>query len=130
MAEPLSPGEAQLPATATPAPSLLAPLTDPAGGPALTRLRTFTAQGPVRKALPIFGLTAAIGLGALTWAALTPAPQRVLYSQLDDGERASVVDALDKAGIAYAIDNGTGTLTVDEDQLYRARMLVASDGAR
>ena len=129
MAEPLSPGEAPLLVAAAPAPSLLAPLTDPAGGPALTRLRTFTAQAPVRKALPIFGLTAAIGLGALTWAALTPAPQRVLYSQLDDGERASVVDALDKAGIAYAIDNGTGTLTVDEDQLYRARMLVASDGA-
>ncbi|MFM5908722.1 MAG: flagellar basal-body MS-ring/collar protein FliF [Novosphingobium sp.] len=109
--------------------SLIAPLTDPAGGPALTRLKSFTAQGPVRKMLPWFGGVAGIGLVALAWATLSPAPQRVLYSELDDGERAKVVSALDKAQIAYAIDNQTGTLTVGEDDLYKARMLVAEDGA-
>lgn len=112
-----------------PAPSLLAPLTDPAGGPALTRLRSFTGQPAVRRMLPWFGGLTAVGLAALAWATLSPAPQRVLYSQLDDAERASVVDALDKASIPYTIDNQTGSLTVGEDDLYRARMLVASDGA-
>lgn len=112
-----------------PAPSLLSPLTDPAGGPALTRLKSFTSQGPVRKMLPWFGGIAGIGLAALAWATLSPAPQRVLYSELNDGERAKVVAALDKAQIAYAIDNQTGTLTVGEDDLYKARMLVAEDGA-
>lgn len=112
-----------------PPPSLLTPLTDPAGGPALTRLKSFTSQGPVRKMLPWFGGIAGIGLAALAWATLSPAPQRVLYSELDDGERAKVVAALDKAQIAYAIDNQTGTLTVGEDDLYKARMLVAEDGA-
>ena len=112
-----------------PAPSLLTPLTDPAGGPALTRLKSFTSQGPVRKMLPWFGGIAGIGLAALAWATLSPAPQRVLYSELNDGERAKVVAALDKAQIAYAIDNQTGTLTVGEDDLYKARMLVAEDGA-
>ncbi|WP_310534286.1 flagellar basal-body MS-ring/collar protein FliF [Novosphingobium sp.] len=112
-----------------PAPSLLSPLTDPAGGPALTRLKSFTSQGPVRRMLPWFGGVAGIGLVALAWATLSPAPQRVLYTELNDGERAKVVSALDKAQIAYAIDNQTGTLTVGEDDLYKARMLVAEDGA-
>lgn len=109
--------------------SLLAPLTDPAGGSVLTRLKSFAAQPPVRRSLPVFGGVAAVGLAALAYAALAPAPQRTLYSELDDAERASVVEALDKAAIGYSIDNQTGALSVDEADLYRARMLVASDGA-
>ena len=108
--------------------SLIAPLTDPAGGSALTRLRSFTAQGPVRRVLPWFGGIAGLGLVALAWASLAPASQRMLYSQLDDSERAKVVGALDKAGIAYRIDNSTGAVTVGEDDVYKARMLVAEDG--
>lgn len=95
----------------------------------LTRIGAFAAQPAVKKALPWFAGIAGAGLLALTWATLAPAPQRVLYSSLDDSERAGVVAALDKASIGYKIDNGTGTLTVDEDDLYRARMVVASDGA-
>ncbi|WP_374281587.1 flagellar basal-body MS-ring/collar protein FliF [Novosphingobium sp.] len=98
-------------------------------GTPLERLRGLTAQPAVRRALPLFGGLAALGGVALTWALLSTPPQRVLYSQLDDATRAEVVASLDKAGIGYQIDNQTGTLTVDEDQLYRARMLVASDGA-
>lgn len=114
---------------ASPAPAPLAVLTDPAGGPLTARLGAFARQPAVRKILPAFGGLAAVGLAALAWATLSPAPQRVLYAQLDDKERAGVVDALDKGGIAYQIDAASGTLTVDEDQLYKARMLVASDGA-
>ncbi|HXD03527.1 MAG TPA: flagellar basal-body MS-ring/collar protein FliF [Novosphingobium sp.] len=110
-------------------PSLLAPLTDPAGGPVLTRLGAFTRQPAVRKTLPWFGGMAGIGMAALAWATLAPQAQRTLYSELDDGERAKVTASLDKAGIGYHIDNQTGALTVGEDDLYKARMLVASDGA-
>lgn len=117
-----------LPATSPPA-SLLAPLTDPAGGSALTRLRSFTGQAGVRRMLPWLLGAAAIGGAALTWTALAPSPQRTLYSQLADSERAAVVEALDKAGITYAIDNQSGALSVAEGDFYRARMLVASDGA-
>src|SRR6218665_3125743 len=109
--------------------SLLSPLTDPAGGSPLTRMRSFASQGAVRKMLPWFLGVSALGAVALTYAALAPAPQRVLYSQLSDNERAGVVDALDKAAIAYTINNETGALTVNEDDLYRARMTVASNGA-
>ncbi|HET9629399.1 MAG TPA: flagellar M-ring protein FliF, partial [Novosphingobium sp.] len=112
-----------------PAPSLIAPLTDPAGGPVLTRLGAFTRQPAVRKTLPWFGGMAGIGMAALAWATLAPQAQRTLYSELDDGERAKVTASLDKASIPYHIDNQTGALTVGEDDLYKARMLVASDGA-
>ncbi len=109
--------------------SLIGPLTDPAGGSALTRIGTFTAQPAIRRTLPWLGGLGAVVAVALTWSLIASAPQRILYSELDDGERAQVVAALDKAAIAYRIDNQTGTLTVDENELYRARMLVASDGA-
>lgn len=93
------------------------------------RIQSFAAQPAVKKVLPWFAGMAGVGLLALTWAVLSPAPQRVLYSSLGDGERASVVSTLDQAGIAYTIDNNTGALTVGEDDVYRARMLVASDGS-
>ncbi|WP_121116565.1 flagellar basal-body MS-ring/collar protein FliF [Croceibacterium ferulae] len=114
---------------APPAPSVLAPLRDPLGGPLPRRLSAFVAQPPVKKALPWFAGVAGAGVLALTWAAMAPAPQRVLYASLDDADRASVVAALDTGGIGYTIDNSTGALTVAEDDLYRARMLVAQDGA-
>ena len=112
-----------------PTPGLLSPLTDPAGGSVLTRLRSFAAQGPVRRLMPWFLGVSALGGAVLAWSAIAPSPQRMLYGQLDDGERASVATALDGAAIAYHIDNQTGALTVDESDYYRARMLVASDNA-
>jgi len=129
MAEIVPTAESPPPAPSLPVPSLLAPLTDPGGGPALTRIGRFARQPAVRRTLPWFGGMAGLGLMALAWATLAPQPQRTLYSELDDGERAKVATSLDKAGIAYRIDSATGALTVGEDDLYKAKMLVASDGA-
>ncbi len=94
----------------------------------MERLRSVTAQPLFKRALPWFIGAAAIGGVGLTYALLAPAPQRMLYSELGDSERAQVAAALDKASIAYQIDNSSGALSVDEDNLYRARMLLASDG--
>lgn len=114
---------AQVPST-----SLISPLTDPQGGSALTRLGSFAAQPAVKRMLPWFIGLSAIGATALAFTAVSPSPQRTLYSQLDDNERGSVVAALDSAAIPYTIDNQTGALSVDEGDFYRARMLVAQDG--
>lgn len=97
--------------------------------PQLDRLRALAAQPAVRRALPWFAGLGTVGAVALGWAVLSAPPQRELYAQLGDAERAGVVAALDGAGIGYTIDNSTGALTVAEDQLYRARMVVAADGA-
>lgn len=109
--------------------SMLGALTDPNAGTPLERLKSFGAQPAVKKTIPWFIGAAALGGVALTWSMLSSGTQRTLYSQLDDGERASVVAALDKAAIAYKIDNSTGAITVNEGDLYKARMTVAQDGA-
>lgn len=108
---------------------MTAPLFDRSGGPVLTRLRSFAAQEPVQRMMPAFIGVSALGLAALAWAQLSPAPQRMLYSDLDDAERAEVTQLLDTQGIGWRIDNATGVLTVDEEDFYRARMLAASNGS-
>ncbi len=109
--------------------SVLAPLTDPAGGSMPARLAGFLGQSAIRRTLPWFGGVAAAGLTGMLWLAMAPAPQRVLYTELSDSERAQVAAALDKSSIAYSIDNSTGAVTVGENDLYKARMVAATNGA-
>lgn len=93
------------------------------------RARDLMGQPGMRKMLPWFIGTAGLGVIALAWAALAAGPQRTLYTALDDADRASVVASLDQAGISYEVDNGSGALSVAEDDFYRAKMLVAADGS-
>ncbi len=120
---------ATIPPAAMARPSLLTPLTDPAGGSLPARMGSFLRQPPLRRVLPWFGGITAAGMTGLLWLAMAPAPQRMLYSDLSDAERAQVATALEKASIPYQIDNTTGAVTVGENDLYRARMVAASDGA-
>ena len=108
-----------------------APMSPTATAPndPLQRLRGFAAQPAVRRAAPWLAGVGALGLAALAWAVIATPPQRQLFAELADAERAGVVTALEGAGIAYSIDNATGALSVAEDELYRARMVVAADGA-
>ena len=102
------------------------PVINPAGD-WRSRLAQITSQPAFRRALPaIIGVGAIAIVGAL-YLAIAQGPQRILYSSLSDGERAKVVETLERGGIAYTIDNGTGMVTVAEDDVYRARMMVASD---
>ncbi|WP_239805215.1 flagellar basal-body MS-ring/collar protein FliF [Croceicoccus hydrothermalis] len=108
--------------------ALLRPLSQ-AGASPRDRIAAFLAQPAVRRSLPMVAGLGLLVVALLLWMAMSSGPQRVLYSSLGDGERASVVETLESAGIDYTIDNDTGALSVSEDDLYRARMLVASDGA-
>jgi len=113
----------------------LVPMGSPEAGPARlpggdgwrARVEAFTQQPAFRRALPALIGTGALALMAVLYLAIAQGPQRILYSGLSDGERAKVVEALETGGIAYGIDNATGAITVAEDDVYRARMLVASD---
>ena len=87
----------------------------------------FTAQPALSRALPALLGLGAVGAAGLLWMTLATGPDRVLYTSLTDAERAKVVETLEAGGIAYAIDNQTGALSVAEDDVYRAKMLVASD---
>ncbi|HSF11713.1 MAG TPA: flagellar basal-body MS-ring/collar protein FliF, partial [Erythrobacter sp.] len=87
----------------------------------------FISQPALSRALPALVGLGALGAAALVWSTLANGPDRVLYTSLTDSERAKVVEALETGGISYAIDNSTGALSVSENDLYRARMLVASN---
>lgn len=110
-----------------PAPNAV-PLAPLAGaGDWRVRLAEFTAQPAFRRALPALIGVGALALTGALYLMIAAGPQRTLYAGLSDGERAKVVEALERSNISYTIDNGTGALTVAEDDVYRARMLVASD---
>ncbi|MDT0574691.1 flagellar basal-body MS-ring/collar protein FliF [Croceicoccus sp. F390] len=98
-------------------------------GSARDRWSAFFSQPAVRRSMPAIAGLGAVTLAAVLYMAMSTGPQRVLYGNLADTERAAVVAALETGGIDYKIDNATGSMSVAEDDLYRARMLVASDGA-
>ena len=87
----------------------------------------FIAQPALGRALPMLAGVGALAAAGALWMTLASGPDRVLYTSLTDAERAKVVETLDAGGIAYAIDNQTGALSVAEDDVYRAKMLVASN---
>lgn len=109
------------PATGAPASSFAELGRDPRG--ALQRL---WAQPAVRKSAPMIGLLGLLGSAALAWTMVATPPQKMLFSGLGDADKAAAVEALSQANIASHIDNQTGTLTVAEDDYYKARMLLAS----
>lgn len=109
---------------------------DPAGLPAAqTGWRTmlpppvagFVSQPALARALPALGALGAVAAAGALWMAISSGPDRVLYTSLTDAERAKVVETLEGGGIAYSIDNSTGALSVSENDVYRAKMLVASN---
>lgn len=118
-------------ALASPPPTAAAnaPEVPRAHGDLRARISAAWQSPALRRSLPALGGLAALATVGVLYLALASGPQRVLYSQLSDSERAQVVETLERGGIDYAIDPATGMISVSQDELYRARMLVASDGA-
>ena len=90
-------------------------------------LAGFVSQPAFARALPALGGLGAVAVAGALWMAISSGPDRVLYASLTDAERAKVVETLEAGGIDYGIDNGTGAITVSEGDVYRAKMLVASN---
>jgi flagellar M-ring protein FliF len=118
-----------LPVPADPAGLPYAPAPAPTGWRTMLPppLAGFASQPALARALPALAGVGALAAAAALWMAISSGPDRVLYTSLTDAERAKVVETLEAGGIAYAIDTGTGALSVAESDLYRAKMLVASD---
>lgn len=87
----------------------------------------FVNQPALARALPALGALGAVAAAAGLWMAISSGADRVLYTSLTDAERAKVVETLEGGGIAYSIDNATGAIKVSENDVYRAKMLVASN---
>ncbi|MBL0002133.1 MAG: flagellar M-ring protein FliF [Sphingomonadales bacterium] len=94
----------------------------------LTLLRNFADQPAVRRSLPALGGGAALLMAGAAWWAMQSPNQTPVYAGLADGDKAAVADALQTAGIAYTIDRDTGNIGVGEDDVHKARMMLASQG--
>ncbi|VAW04628.1 Flagellar M-ring protein FliF, partial [hydrothermal vent metagenome] len=91
------------------------------------RIRSFSRQPAIAKALPLIGLLAVVVVAASLWLALREPPQRDLFRGLPEHDKAAVAAALDKSSIGFSFDNG-GALTVSEDDYHRAKMTLAAEG--
>lgn len=103
-----------------------APAPASSGGAAnpLKQMSDLFAQPAVKRSLPLIFMLGLIGAAALAWMMLSTPPQRVLFANLPESDKAAVAQALDAASIANGID-GSGSITVAEDDYHKARMLLA-----
>jgi len=92
-----------------------------------------TAQG--FQSLPAFrqiglmmGLAASVALGVAVVLWSQNPNYTVLYANLGSKDAGQVVDALQKAGIQFKVDEATGAVMVESGKLQHARMELAKDG--
>lgn len=107
------------------APAGPAPFGD-AGRSPMGALQRIWAQPAVKKSAPMIGLLGLLGSAALAWTMVATPPQKILFAGLSDGDKAAASEALSQAKIDSHIDGQTGTLTVAEEDYYKARMLLAA----
>jgi len=94
----------------------------------LSALWAFAEQPAVQRSLPALGGAGALLLAGAAWWAMQSPSQTPLYAGLADGDKAAVADALQAAGIAFSIDRDSGSIDVGEDDVHKARMLLAGQG--
>jgi len=92
----------------------------------LRQIRGVMAQPAVRRSAPMAMLVGLIGAAGLAYASLSTPPQKTLFANLADADKAAVMASLQQADIGAHVDDATGAVTVNEDQYSRARMLLAS----
>ncbi|MGD8935480.1 MAG: flagellar basal-body MS-ring/collar protein FliF [Thiogranum sp.] len=92
-----------------------------------------TAQG--FQSLPAFrqiglmmGLAASVALGVAVVLWSQNPNYTVLYANLGSKDAGQVVDALQKSGIQFKVDEATGAVMVESGKLQHARMELAKDG--
>ncbi|TKD52000.1 flagellar basal-body MS-ring/collar protein FliF [Sphingomonas baiyangensis] len=102
----------------------LAPIANARLAQPLAQARSFLTQPAVKKSMPLLLLFGLIASAALAWAMLATPPQRVLFAQLADSDKAAVSEALTAASIPVRFDSA-GAITVAEDDYHKARMLLA-----
>ena len=118
------------PFTPAPAPALPAVSAQSGGGMARMnfRLGDILSQPAMAKSLPMLGLLGVVGAAALAWTALREPPQLDLVRGLPDTEKAAVADALAQNSLKYKFDNQSGAITVAEDDYFKAKIMLASEG--
>ncbi len=104
-------------------PATTAPVATGFANP-LTQVSGFMRQPAVKRSLPLILMIGLIAAAALAWVGMRTPTQKVLFGGLGDADKSAVVAALDTAAIDNGVD-GSGNITVGEDDYHKARMLLA-----
>lgn len=70
--------------------------------------------------------TIAIGVGVVLWS--QDPSYDLLFSRLPAQELGEVVESLDKRGVKYKVEAGSGSIMVPADEVSRIRMALAAEG--
>jgi flagellar M-ring protein FliF len=97
----------------------------PASFNPLRQMGEILAQPAVKRSLPFLFLVGLVAAGWLAWSMVATSPQRILFANVTDSDKAAITSALQGANISASIDDA-GSITVAEDQYHKARMLLAS----
>lgn len=97
----------------------------PAAFNPLRQMGDMLTQPAVKRSLPFLFLIGLVAAGWLAWSMIATPPQRILFANVTDSDKAAIASALQGANIASSIDD-SGSITVAEDQYHKARMLLAS----
>ncbi len=92
------------------------------------RIKSLMSQPAFAKAFPLIGLLAVVAIAASLWLALREPPQRDLFRGLPEQDKAAVATILEKSNIGFSFDDANGSLTVSQDDYYRAKMTLAAEG--
>ena len=94
----------------------------------LAAFRNFLRQPAVVRAMPMIVVAAVIAIGLLAITVLREPAYVVLFPQLEESDKATVLQTLTDKGIKAKLDGTTGQMTVPRADFYRAKMLLASAG--
>jgi flagellar M-ring protein FliF len=91
-------------------------------------LRRALQQPAVARSLPVLGALSAVAMAGLAWSVVQSPSQLALYQGLGDADKGAVANALQTSGIAYTLDRDSGSISVAEDEIHKARMMLAAQG--
>lgn len=76
----------------------------------------------------MIGLAASVALGVAVVLWSQQPSYTLLYANLSSKDAGQVIDALQKSGIVFKVDEATGAVMVESSKLQTARMQLAKDG--
>ena len=88
----------------------------------------FSALPALRQLGLMIGLAASVALGVAVVLWSQKPSYSLLYGNLTEQDSAQVLEALQKSGIPYKVDDGSGAVMVPSGKVHEARLKLASEG--
>lgn len=94
----------------------------------ISAVRTFLRQPAIVRAAPMIVVAGIIAVGLIVILFLRDPAYTVLFPQLEEQDKAQILQTLTDKGVKARLDATTGQMTVPRADFYKAKMLLASSG--